>query len=262
MPPPSGPPGSTGPITGPPGRQGPPSPEQVLASARQTARRAQLLALVALAAALIAILASMTALARQPGPSSASSLSTVTSTAAPASEPSTKSSSERPSTAPVTDESSAGTSVIDTRRVTPDADFQPVYEHKEQRVQPPAECGALRYVDVDEPRVGVTQETAEFGYGKRDCSGGAKAQIDVADGLPISLVDNELATAKDCAEAIQNGPVNEPLVPTDKTRLCMITSDESAKAQGTSQKVVLVVVTGISQDGTMVIQLTAWAVPH
>lgn len=257
-PPPVGLPGSTGPTVGPPGRKGPPPPpEQVLASARRTARRAQLLALVALAAAVIAILTSVTVLVTRPEPVAASS-PTAASTTARSTEPS----GER-STAPSSvGASSAETSVIDTRQVTPDAAFQLVYEHKEQRVQPPESSGYLRYVDVDEPRVGADQETAEFGYGKRDSGLGARAQIDVAEGLPISLVESENATAKDCAEAIQNGPVNEPLVPTEKTRLCLITSAEAARAQGTSQKVVLIVVTAISQDGTMIIQASAWAVPR
>jgi hypothetical protein len=234
-----------------------PPPQQVLVSARRTARRAQLLALAALAVALIAIITSIVALARGPGERSA--LSPATTSTAPRSTESASERSTQPSSR--TGEPTVETSVIDTRRVTPDADFQVVYEGQELRVQPMGSCDEQRYVDVDEPRVGATRETAEFSYGK-DCSGGVKAKIDVADGLPVSLVTSESATAKDCAEAIRNGPVNEPLVPSDQTRLCLVTSAEDAQSQGTSQKVALIVVTGILQDGTMNIQVTTWSVPR
>lgn len=82
----------------------------------------------------------------------------------------------------------------------------------------------------------------------------------MADDLAISLVDNENATAKDCAQAIQRRPTAEPVVPTEQTRLCLITSAQAAREQGLLRKVALVVVTAIAPDGTMTVLVTTWDV--
>ena len=153
--------------------------------------------------------------------------------------------------------------VVDTRRVTPDEHFELVKEKQEFKLYPAEECGYLRYFDVDEPRAGAEREVAEFGYGTECAS--IKPHIDITDDtddLPVSLVDSPSASAKDCAEAIQHAPVNEPVVPTEQTNLCLVTSAENAQREGTTRKVALIAVAGIGQDGLMTIELTTWAVPR
>jgi hypothetical protein len=242
---------TSNPQVGRPAHPAVPPPDPVVVAARRTARRAQLVAILALVVALVAVVTSLTALVaggNQESPPPAEAAPATTSSADQSTEPS------------VTVESPLSTSTTETRRVTPDSDFQLVFEKQVLHVPPRETCGELRYVDVDEPRSGAEQEIAEFGYGT--ACGVVKPRIDVADELPISLVQSENATAKDCAEAIQRSPVNEPFVPTEETRLCLITSAEEAQGQGKSQKVALVTVTGIDQDGMMTIQISTWSVPR
>ena len=150
-------------------------------------------------------------------------------------------------------------SSVDTASVRPEADFKLEYEKHALRVLPQKSCGELRYVDLDEPRVGVPASGSEFGYGQ-PCGGG-KAQIDVTDDLLISTADDN-AIARDCADSIRNAPINEPLVPTDRASLCLLTSASDAEDEGISRKLVLITVDSVAADGTMNLLVTAWSIPR
>lgn len=225
--------------------------ERDVAAARRAAKRAQLLAAAALVVALLSIIVSaMTAIS---GGDEGSALP------ATDSRPTTTSAAEQPDPSDQQPDSNGEPTVIDTRRITPDDDFELVKEKQEFKLYPAEECD-LRFFDVDEPRAGAEREVAEFGYGS-DCAT-IKPHIDITGDSAISLVDSPNATAKDCAEAVQRAPVNEPFVPTGDTNLCLITSAEAAAQEGTTRKVALVAVVSLGQDGLMTIEVTTWTVPR
>lgn len=150
----------------------------------------------------------------------------------------------------------------DTDRVVPEANFTLAYQSSPLTVRPPLDgCGSPRFVDVDEPRAGAAEAFSELSYGV-SCGNAAKAQIDILDDdVPISLA-SPTDDARDCAESIRNGPVNEPLVPSAPMSLCLLTSPDTARNEGITRKVVLIVIDDIKQDGTMSLSLTAWNVPR
>jgi len=141
--------------------------------------------------------------------------------------------------------------------VRPEADFQLEYEKEALRVAPLQDC-KFRFVDLEGPRGGVSETAAEFGYGQ--CGDFAKPRMDVVDDVPISAGDNN-AIARDCAEAIRNGPINEPLTPSAQTSLCLLTSATTAEQEGITRKMVLVTIDSIAEDGTLSLLVTAWSVP-
>lgn len=245
--------GPASPLVPPPVRP-PISPESEIAAARKTARRAQFVAGAALVVSLVSIVTSVSLAGGDEQENDERSQAVAPATASSIDD-SPESTIARASEA----EESPTTMVIDTRRVAPDAEFRLVYEQEELRIQPVGPCEP-RQVDLDEPRVGVDIRIAEFGY--EGACGSIKPEIDVADDLLISLVESENATAKDCAESIKRRPTSEPVVPTEETRLCLITSAEAAREQGIPRKVSLVVVTAIAPDGTLTVLVTAWDVPR
>jgi hypothetical protein len=241
----------TVPDPGPPAPPRGPDPLQQLAAARRTARTAAVIAVTSLAVAAIAVVLALASLAK-----ARSTTSATASTAASGAGSGTVSSQ------PVASTSGAAAVTrsmpVATASVRPDADFKIEYEKKALRVTPMSGC-ELRYVDLDEPRVGVAQAIAEFGYGG-PCGGGPKPAIDVEDELPISM-GNDNAIARDCAEAIRTGPINEPVVPADQTSLCLLTSASAAEKEGITRKLVLVTIDSIAADGTLNLLVTAWNVP-
>lgn len=259
--PPSPPATGVAPATAPSPRTMPPvprvmDPARELTVARRRARNAQVLAAGALVVALLATVLSIAALAdRRAGPE----------VAAPA--PATAGRTSEPIATPTTrtsEDAGQGTqpSAVDTDRVVPEANFTLAYQNSRLTVRPPLDsCGESRSVDVDEPRVGAAKPFAEFSYGV-SCGTAAKAQIDIeGEDVPVSLA-SPTDDARDCAESIRNDPINEPLTPSAPMSLCLLTSPDTARNEGISRKVVLIVIDDIKQDGTMSLSLTAWNVPR
>lgn len=239
----------TAPGSAPPPPPGP-DPARLLAAARRTARAAQAVAIVAVVLAAVAVVVSLAALsnARSNGSTPvAGSAPTTTEADPPASAASTSSEPAATRSTPP-----------DTETVRPEAEFEVHYERQPLRVSPEKGC-EYRYVDLDEPRVGVSQTIAEFGYGGQ--CGDAKPEIDVLDDLQISDADDNFI-ARDCAEAIRRGPINEPVVPAPQSSLCLLTSASAAEKEGIERKMVLITIDNIAADGTMNLLVTAWNIPR
>jgi len=147
---------------------------------------------------------------------------------------------------------------VDPGNIAPNADFELAYAKKALRAQPPC-GGGVRWVDLDEPRVGAEENKGEFRVENQYCRG--STQIDLLDDLPVATVTSPDASAKDCAEALASAPTNEPLVPTAGVNYCVQTSRATAEGQGIEQKIVLVTVSSIAKDGTLNLLVTAWSVP-
>jgi hypothetical protein len=145
--------------------------------------------------------------------------------------------------------------------ISPTAQFTVEYEGQHLRVRSVA-CrygGSPTYVDLDEPRVGGTEETnMEFGYA--GCDPGA-----FHTSLPFAQVSGPAATPKDCLETIRTDPGRAPIAPTRGTTLCIVSDQNQAAAQGISQKLAFVTVDSVSVDGgagVLNITVKSWAVPR
>ncbi|HEX5496228.1 MAG TPA: hypothetical protein VFX70_16810, partial [Mycobacteriales bacterium] len=135
----------------------------------------------------------------------------------------------------------------DAQTIDPKADYQVAYRGEKLRVQP--NCFDGRPVDLDEPRVGSEQSAAELEY-RGGCNGEPRdlsgENIDAA-----ATVTSPDAAPQDCAEAIRTAPVTLDFPPSAGTNLCIVTSAEAAGAEGIDQKLALVTIDGIADDGTI-----------
>jgi hypothetical protein len=163
-------------------------------------------------------------------------------------------------TVPPTDlPASEPTSPNDTAIVVPTGDFTPAYPRQSLRIEPA--CSPARYVDLDEPRIGATEQTSEFRY--YGC-GGSSSTMEFEDAATVQLAKapGPGATAHDCAEAIRTAPINPPVVPSDGLSLCILTSAAEANDEGIPQKMVLLTVVSVAKDDTANVLVTAWNAPH
>jgi hypothetical protein len=124
-----------------------------------------------------------------------------------------------------------------------------------------ARCNTDVYVDLDEPRVGVGRDQGDLAQAL-DCSG-QSLSFQLGEGAQGSQSDTPGLTPQDCAERIRTSPLPaDSSVPVRKgVVLCVITSLASAQSRGDTQKMVVVEVSGISDDKAVSVLVTAWSIP-
>jgi hypothetical protein len=142
--------------------------------------------------------------------------------------------------------------------VDPAAHFSPAYADQVLTVQlPPCGTALTRYVDLDEPRVGVDVGSAELYYEFRSGCNGA-TQLNLLDGVGVAVVPKPTLTPAECTEALRNAPANEPVLISPKLTVCLTTSATRAADLGVTQKVVVLAVTAIGPDSTATLRANAW----
>lgn len=137
----------------------------------------------------------------------------------------------------------------------PSPSYRPVYAHQVLRVSR-LTCDGTP-VDLDEPRV-LPLAGADLAY--RTCEDGPHLDLDAA--ARFAVVDVATATVDDCLSALRLNPGSGWLTPDQNITACVLTSPTAAISQRTSQKLVRLHVDSIDTDGTLLISLSAWAVPH
>ena len=242
---------TTGGFSGPTPRGARPTWKQRFGSWKATAF-ALLIAGFALLIALIAVAAAGLALSRQGDSTIAVSNSTPGTAVSQAPAPSASVSASTPEGGLV---DSTPTDIV------PSGAYSVAYEGKTIRVQPPCSGNSsYRYVDLDEPRVGVESEKSEFYFGSAySCTGQPRMEIDRV--VALAPAPSASASPEDCAEAIRSGPISPPVVATSKLSVCLRTSRAQADQEGITQKMILVTVTSIAKDGTTAFTLSAWDIP-
>jgi hypothetical protein len=124
-----------------------------------------------------------------------------------------------------------------------------------------AECSYQMKADLDEPRVGVdSREDLIFNM----ACGGDTSSLVLADGVVGARVDSSTLTPADCADQIRTGalPPQGPTPARQGVVLCVKTSHAAASEQGITQKMVVLEIRGVAQDGTVTVQATAWDIPR
>lgn len=220
--------------------QGPPAPP---------AGRAPLyVAALALVVALLATLVSVVALARtgDDAPGVAAGTST------PAPPPTTAGPTGEPTGAP-TDDPSAEPTDEPTGAPDPSGVFTPAYEAEVLRIQPSSD----RYIDLDEPSANARNSTGELYYS----SGLPIGDLSFND-VDVAEIKTAAPTAGDCVQELRRAPIDLSVVPARGKALCVLTSAGRAASQGIRQKVVLIRMDALADDGTLNLSLTAWTVPR
>ena len=133
------------------------------------------------------------------------------------------------------------------------------YEKVTLRVQV-AGCSS-RAVDLDQPSASTTDANSDITV-SGPCSDPA-AKIQFGDDVVASEVTDPSVTPTACANEIRLSPVDQQAAfAARKGRLlCILTSRTAAQGRGDTQKMVVLSILGVSEDNTVAMQVTAWAVP-
>jgi hypothetical protein len=142
----------------------------------------------------------------------------------------------------------------------PAANYTKAYDKQNLDLQ--AACSATVYIDLDEPRVGVSSAKNDLML-YRNCSDQA-AIFQLPADVVGSTSDSPGLTPQDCADKNRKSPIGENLgVPAKKgVVMCIATSLGKAREQGLKQKVALLEVNAEGKDGKVSVTVTAWNVPN
>jgi hypothetical protein len=123
-------------------------------------------------------------------------------------------------------------------------------------------CNNQLYIDLDFPRVAATETAADLSF-TPNCSNDA-ARLRLQDGVSASLADTPALLPADCAKRIQTAALGEGLnVPLQQgVVMCIVTSGAAARAQGLTQKMVLLEVKAMGRDESATVEVSAWDIPR
>ncbi|MET8234465.1 hypothetical protein ABZS77_27705 [Micromonospora sp. NPDC005298] len=138
--------------------------------------------------------------------------------------------------------------------------YEVKYENQSLTLRP-GDCFTKMRVDLDEPRANVGLNGWEFSLDP-DCQDGAPS-IGLSDGTKGSEATTAMKPGE-CYDAIRSAPIAEGAkVPLRKgSWLCISTNYAAAQERRDRWRMVLVEVTSISNDRTVVIRATAWNIPE
>lgn len=142
------------------------------------------------------------------------------------------------------------------------AAYTPAYRPQSLQLALPAcKTSAVRYVDLDEPRVDADASRADLHYQARSgCYG--TPQLNLITGVSASVVTRASMRPAQCADSVRNAPANNPIPLTRSLVLCILTSSDKAIGEDISQKIVLLVVAAPAPSGATTIRATGWHVTH
>jgi hypothetical protein len=117
------------------------------------------------------------------------------------------------------------------------------------------------YLDLDEPRVGV-ERGADMAMAVSTSN--PIPYFFFQDGVVAAEATSAELSAHDCRELIRTGPLPRGTqVPAQRGLvLCVATSAEQAATEGISQKIAVLHVTALSEEGRATVHVTAWEVPR
>lgn len=125
----------------------------------------------------------------------------------------------------------------------------------------PANCDTSVYVDVDEPRVRVDSEIADFRF--YDQCGVDTPYINLSQGVRGSVADAENVTPTQCVDLIRRSPLSTGNLPLRQGQVyCINTSRATALQAADTWKMVIMSITAISSDGTVTIKASSWTIPE
>jgi len=165
--------------------------------------------------------------------------------------------SPRPPESPAPSASAAPLDVL-----TATAELKPAYNTQE--LHPLANSNDYTYIDLDEPRVLQGNEKSDL-YVRREYNTSAVPFFVFGRGTNVAVVaskDPNIQPA-DCANLIRTAPIQpDQRVPAQReTVICVATSLNDALEAGIKQKMVVLVVTSLSDDGRVSIRVSAWQIP-
>ena len=145
-------------------------------------------------------------------------------------------------------------------RLDPSARYPVSYAQEQLTV--PVGCSSVTYVDLDEPTAEAEEQPADLRYDSR-CSQASSTLTLGAGARAGAQVTGSETGAAGCDDAIRTSPLDRAAaVPVKKgTVLCVLTSAADAGARGAEAQLVLLEITGVTEQGSVSMRATSWAVP-
>jgi hypothetical protein len=142
----------------------------------------------------------------------------------------------------------------------PAAKYTSAYTNQTLQLQ--ASCNYNLYIDLDDPRVLVSQGSKDDLTYTQGCAD--PSTFSLSSGVLGSTTDSPTIQPWECADRIRSSPIALNLdIPARKgVVLCVLTSQSAAQEQGIKQRMVVLEVTGEGKDGKVVVKATAWNVPN
>jgi hypothetical protein len=241
---------SMGPI--PPG---PSSGPRVPAPGGRPSRLPLLLAGLALIVALVGTGTAAVALSRTgdaPAMAAPTSTPSIEPTVAPTATDATATTDPLPTDATVTTDPTEEPTSEPTDGPDPAGVYTVAYRDEPLRLQP-----SSRYIDLDEPSGNSLSSASELQYNGFSPS----FKFDFGN-VALASVNSATASANDCALQLRRAPIDREFAAAKGQVVCVLTSRQAADNQGMKQKIVLLRVASIGQDGTLNLILSAWNVPR
>lgn len=124
-----------------------------------------------------------------------------------------------------------------------------------------AKCNDSMYADLDEPRGNVASNGADIEF-IAGCSATNPSGLSLGSGVDASSAGAPNMDPRECADRIRTSPVGDAPIPVRKgVAICMTTSYAAARARGDRWRLVLLVVTGVAEDGAVTVEANAWDAP-
>jgi hypothetical protein len=145
-------------------------------------------------------------------------------------------------------------------RLDPSARYPVSYAQEQLTV--PVGCSSVTYVDLDEPTAEAEEKPADLRYDSR-CGQDPSTLTLGAGARAGAQVTGSDTGAAGCDDAIRTSPLDRAAaVPVKRgTVLCVLTSAADATARGAEAQLVLVEITGVTEQGSVSMRATSWAVP-
>jgi hypothetical protein len=145
-------------------------------------------------------------------------------------------------------------------RLDPSARYPVSYAREQLTV--PVGCSSVTYVDLDEPTAEADEQPADLRYDSRCGQDSSTLTLGAGARAGAQLTGSDTGAAG-CDDAIRSRPLDRAAaVPVKKgTVLCVLTSAADATARGAQAQLVLVEITGVTEQGSVSMRATSWAVP-
>ena len=158
------------------------------------------------------------------------------------------------------DSSSLSSSPTPPDVLSPQAELVTAYTTQE--INPLATSSNVTYIDLDEPRVLQGSDKSDLTL-RRDYSASAVPYFLFDEGTSVAMAKEPSVQPADCADLIRKAPVpyNQRVPAQRETVICVATSLSEAHTQGIKQKMVVMYVTALGDNGRVSIRLSAWHVP-
>jgi len=158
------------------------------------------------------------------------------------------------------DSSSSASSPTPPDVLSPQAEFEPAYNTQE--INPLATSSNVTYIDLDEPRVLQGSEKSEVSV-RRDYSASAVPYFLFDQGTSVAMAKDPTVQPADCVDLIRKAPVpyNQRVPAQRETVICVATSLSEAHSEGIKQKMVVMYVSAIGDNGRVSVRLSAWRIP-